>query len=206
MFLCRGHLSSPFGHRFQLVGFVVFTLTLFTRTASVSAGSPDHDEIRKILNENPHITYKLLKHTFENMTKISSDEIPGSRLFPLCINSLTLEKYSPLKDFAPIWNEMSNQFGCEKRPLYFYEYNQSLHSMRSNTEWIEEITLSRINTPEKDVRNMRQWMHIKVKATTSLLALYMQPIVGGIGMLYSYPYSLPLCRPSFTYLQKKTFF
>lgn len=44
-----------------------------------------------------------------------------------------------------------------------------------------QVTLSRINTPELDMVNLRQWVHITVKLQFPVQGLYIQTIVGPMG-------------------------
>lgn len=175
-------LSTMPTDRFRLVSFILSSfLMIQPLLALVSADIPDYNEIRNILKSDVGIPYEILREYFDSETGIKNEKIVGPRLFPLCVQTKTLEGYSPLNRFASIWNEMDKQDECGTRPLRFYEYNASLHSMKYNKEWIESVTFTRINTPEVDVRNMRQWMHITIKAKKPLLALYLQPVVGAIG-------------------------
>jgi len=158
--------------------------------SSISGELPDHDDIRNLLlnpnnNGTDRLTYQQLQLYFERKTGLSSTTAATQpRLFPLCVSTSTLEnsKDPRLASYASMWRVIDKAHTCEDRPLRFYEFNESEHSMLGNRKWIKDITFSRINTADLDTRNMRQWMHIQVKPAKKLKGLYLQTIVGNMGL------------------------
>ncbi|CAL8102930.1 unnamed protein product [Orchesella dallaii] len=124
-------------------------------------------------------TYEQLQAWFEaqNPGVKYFDAFP--RLFSVCVTPEFAGYHDATHHISHYQPILDNLFS-DPRP--FYEFDLDKDSIRKETSWIEDIKLTRINSAEPDMANMRQWMHITIEAGRDLKGVYVQSIVGPLGL------------------------
>ncbi|ODN03583.1 hypothetical protein Ocin01_03084 [Orchesella cincta] len=124
-------------------------------------------------------SYEQLKAWFEaqNPGVKFFDAFP--RLFSVCVTPEFAGFHEEDRHIRHYKSIMANLF-TDPRP--FYEFDLDKDSIRKEQSWIKSMSLTRINSAEPDMVNMRQWMHITVESEKELEGLYIQSIVGPLGL------------------------